>query len=173
MNSTPEPSAVRWKVVAAALGIAGLAASWVSHSSPETIELVDPDRDRGRADSRSLPGTAGTEIRLADLRSARGGKVNADAFAARSWHVAAPAEVVEFTPAPQPELPSQPFSYIGKMVYDGRTSVFIESEGQSYIVREGDIVGGTYRIDSIRGPLMEWTFLPQDRKQTMHIGDEN
>ena len=148
--------------------VAGLAATWVAQSGHASVELVEAAPARPASAVRT-----DEAIRLEDLVRRQGDTRIRDAFAARSWQARVAPPSFEPAPAPAPVAPDQPFAYIGKMVYEGRMAVFIASGDRNYIVREGDVVQNTYRIDAIRAPLLDWTYLPLDTRHTMHIGDEN
>lgn len=168
----------RWKVLGGALALTLMATGWLAageSAGSDVAEAVAAPRRPETAQAGPVPPAPG-DIRLDQLRRQRGGDGVRDVFAARSWQpAAAPAAVYEPAPAPAaaPEVPAQPFVYTGKMLYEGTTKVFVANQGRVFVVQEGDVVDGMYRIDSIKGPLMEWTYLPLDMKQTMHIGEQN
>lgn len=76
------------------------------------------------------------------------------------------------SPAPAPVAPPLPFVYMGKILDHGQLSVFLSREEKPYIAKTGDVLDGTYRVDSIRPPLMELTYLPLSQKQSLNIGEE-
>jgi hypothetical protein len=92
-------------------------------------------------------------------------------FAVKSWYVAPPPP--QPAPPPPPSAPPLPFVYLGKMVNEGKTTVFLTKQDRNYAIKEGDVVDGTYRIDSIKGSTIDLVYIPLDTKQTMAIGEQN
>ena len=75
--------------------------------------------------------------------------------------------VVAAAPPPRPEAPPLPFTYLGKLVEDGRTTLFLAREDRNYVVRTGDTIDGTYRIEEIRDAAAVLVYLPLKSKQTL------
>ena len=75
-------------------------------------------------------------------------------------------------PAAKPVAPPLPFVYMGKMQEDGKTVVFLTQNDLPIIAKVGDVLGSNYRVDAIRPPLMEFTYIPLAQKQTLNIGVE-
>jgi hypothetical protein len=90
-----------------------------------------------------------------------------DPFQSRSWEP--PAPVVAPAPArpPRPETPPLPFTYLGKLVEDASTILFLAREDRNYVVRTGDTIEGTYRIEEIRDEAAVFIYLPLKSKQTL------
>jgi hypothetical protein len=70
-------------------------------------------------------------------------------------------------PPPPPPLP---FTYMGKMLEDGKTVVFLTRGDRNYVVRQGATIDGQYRVDQIGARTMVLTYLPAKAKQTLAIG---
>jgi hypothetical protein len=97
----------------------------------------------------------------------------ADPFAMRDW---APAvrPVATAGPAPAPVAPPVPLVYLGKQRIDGRWQVFLSQGEQTVIVQEGQSIdNGTYRVESIKPPLLVLQFLPMAQEQMIGIGGED
>jgi hypothetical protein len=88
-----------------------------------------------------------------------------DAFAPRSWYVPPPQEKPLPPPAPTP--PPLPFAYLGKMVEEGQTILFLIHGDRTLAARVGDIIDDLYRIDAIEEGGIRFTYLPLDRRQTL------
>ena len=88
-----------------------------------------------------------------------------DLFQSRSWEP--PAPVIAPAPPPRPEAPPLPFTYLGKLVEDARTTLFLAREDRNYVVRTGDTIEGTYRIEEIRDEAAVLVYLPLKSKQTL------
>ena len=87
----------------------------------------------------------------------------------------------DFTPPPAPAAaakpaaavaPPLPFSYLGKMLGQGRWEVYLARAGQSYVVREGAAIDNTYRVDKIAPPVLTLTYLPLNQVQQLNIGSD-
>ena len=87
----------------------------------------------------------------------------------------------DFTPPPAPPpaakpaapvAPPVPFSYLGKMLGEGRWEVYLARAGQSYVVREGAAIDNTYRVERIAPPVLTLTYLPLNQVQQLNIGSD-
>ncbi len=70
----------------------------------------------------------------------------------------------------KPVAPPLPYVYMGKMIDNKNQTVFLTRNEKPYVVHSGDLLDGTYRIDSIEPPSMEITYLPLNEKQYLNIG---
>lgn len=93
----------------------------------------------------------------------------ADAFATRNWAPPPPPAPPE-PPPPAPVAPPLPFTFIGKSLEEGAWEVYLAKGERTYVVRAADVVDGSYRVDSIRPPLMTLTYLPLGQAQQLNIG---
>lgn len=93
-----------------------------------------------------------------------------DVFAPHSWYVPpAPIAVAESVPT----APPLPFIYLGKLLENGQVTIFLARQDKNYSVREGDLIDDVYRVDAIKGPIVEMTYVPLKMKQTLFIGEKN
>lgn len=99
-----------------------------------------------------------------------------DLFAARSWK-AAPSlasvteQPVNVAPVVQaPTAPPMPFQFIGRM--DDRTDlqVFLQSGEKIYVVRKGDVIDETWKIEGISDMELSLVYLPLHLSQTLSVG---
>lgn len=83
-----------------------------------------------------------------------------------------PPVVLATVPSPPPvaTAPPVPFNYIGKYMEDGELVVFLGYKGKNLIVKSGDIIQQTYKIEDIKPPLLTITYLPMGIKQSIQIG---
>ncbi|HEX7888785.1 MAG TPA: hypothetical protein VF522_05430 [Ramlibacter sp.] len=170
---------MRGRSLVLALGLAcSLAATgWLAaqeNTVPETAEAV-PSRPPLRQAADDLvpeprPQSA-AEIRIEALDRHAGDRGVKELFAARSWQPAAPV-IANNAPPPPPTAPGLPFVYLGKMLVGEQLTVFLAHQDRNLVVKEGETIDGTWRIDSIRGPVLTLTYLPLDTQQTMHIGEQ-
>lgn len=166
-------TARRWLLLAGALGLSLAATGWLGADENGVAETAATTKDVAHAADRVDDGGPGpaTEIQVAALTRRAAVPPVKELFDARTWQ--SPPAPSARQDAPPPSAPTLPFVYLGKMIYDGATTVFLASQDRNFTVKEGDVIDGSYRVDSIKGPLLTLTYLPLDTQQTMHIGDQN
>lgn len=131
---------------------------------------------------RAAPPAAVGSIDLTLLTRRKPSPANRDLFAKRSFYVPPPApppppEPVAAAPPPPPPVPPPtapplPFTYMGKMTDDPtRPLYFLVKNGTLYHVKVGDVIEGTYRIDSVAGVSLRIIYLPLDMPQLLRMGD--
>lgn len=126
---------------------------------------VPHPKNRGEAETE-MPGDAP----LAKLNRQPLPENVQEMFGGKTWHVAPPTAKATATTAPS--APPLPFVYTGKLAEEGeRIVVFLNKQGRSYIVRDGDVLDKIYRVDEVRPPVMALTYLPLNVKQTIQIGE--
>lgn len=81
------------------------------------------------------------------------------------------APQVSIEPPPPPTAPALPFRYLGKLFGDDEYIVFLSLHGKSLSVKMGDVLQQTYRVDEIKPPIMQVTYLPLNIKQSFMIGE--
>ncbi|WP_431100480.1 hypothetical protein [Roseateles noduli] len=86
-------------------------------------------------------------------------------FRARGW--GAPAAPVAASSAV--ELPSLPFTYVGKQQVGGEWRVFLQDADDIHIVQARDTVAGAYRVLSVKPPTMTLEHLATHTVQTLEI----
>lgn len=172
----------RWIILAAALALTLAAARWAGSedrdppSAPPTRNAAEP---APRAD-RQPTGTGGAErlpaIELEKLGSRKPAAPSADPFPPRSWQALDQEEARKNAPPPPPPPPPQapplPFAYMGKLVEDDRTTVFLTRADEHFIVRAGDTIQGAYRVDAIGERSMSMTYLPLGQRQELAFPSE-
>jgi hypothetical protein len=89
-------------------------------------------------------------------------------FAVQSWQPPPPKAVAP-PPPPPPTAPPMPFRFAGKLVQDGRVSVFLAKGDTLLTVRQGDTVEGVYRVDSVGDTEIALTYVPLGQKQTIAV----
>lgn len=99
-----------------------------------------------------------------------------DAFGARSWNPPpkkltpkelAAQRAVEELPPPPPQAPPLPFTYVGMLGDEDETTVFLSLQENSYAVKKGDVINGTYRVEEAEAGRVVLTYLPLDQRQTL------
>jgi hypothetical protein len=100
---------------------------------------------------------------------------DADLFAATRW---TPAEATPAASAPVAEAAQQapvappplPFRVLGSYVQGGQVVVFLQQNDTNLVVRVGDTIGETYKVDSLDGSTLKLRYLPLDQVQTLELG---
>jgi hypothetical protein len=70
-----------------------------------------------------------------------------------------------------PVAPPLPFKYIGKIYGDDEYQVFVTVQGKSYVVKVGDVIQTSYKIEQIAPPVMVVKYIPLDELQNINIGE--
>lgn len=168
------PVKQRWILYCVALVLTVVAVQWAGgqdRAQDETIVSAAVERpQREPARNNAAPQQA-PAIDLDKLAARTQSATPAsDPFAARSWEAMAREEARKNTPPPpppKPQAPPLPFHYLGKLVEDGHTTVFLADRERNYVVRKGDTVNGTWRIEEIAQDHLTVSFLPLRSKQTL------
>jgi hypothetical protein len=98
-------------------------------------------------------------------RAAPGAAPGADPFAPKSF---APAPAQPQAARARPEAPALPFRYLGKLIEDGKLSVFLANGAESLSVAAGDRIGD-YRVDKVSESEVQFTYLPLKTKQSLPL----
>jgi hypothetical protein len=136
----PAPSATR----VAAIAVARPQAMTAAHRAPPSIRVADA----------SLAG---------------------ELFATHSWFVPRrrppPAPPPKVEPPPPPMAPPLPFAFLGSYTPAGDQTVFFLTRGDRvYDVKVGDVLDGTYSVESAVGGLLTFNYKPLDQRQTLATG---
>jgi hypothetical protein len=106
-------------------------------------------------------------------REANAGETG-NAFESKSWYVPPPPPPppppAKPLPPPPPTAPPLPFTYLGRYE-DSATPVFFLVRGDRVLlVRAGDVIEGTYRVEGIVGTALGLTYLPLKIRQSLDTG---
>jgi hypothetical protein len=173
--------AVRRTLLGAALG----AATWLVFFAPRPntdVGVVEPATSRGNGERRGdsavdnasnrTTSAANDPIEILELRPRAASSARTDAlFGSTAW-VAPPKPAAPPAPPPPaaPRAPQLPFVFIGKRFDGVRWEVYVSRGADTLILRESDLIDGTYRVDSVRPPDLSVTYLPLNEKQLLVIG---
>jgi hypothetical protein len=83
-----------------------------------------------------------------------------------------PQEETELEPV-KPTTPALPFTYAGKLIDNDQTVVFMQHEGRALALKAGDIVGNDWRIESVSGSTLLFSYLPLGTVVPLTIGVSN
>ncbi len=72
--------------------------------------------------------------------------------------------------APAPTAPELPFQFIGRMGERDDLQVFLQSGEKLYVVRQGDVIEDTYRLDRVSASELNLVYLPLHQSQTLTVG---
>jgi hypothetical protein len=122
------------------------------------------------------PTAAGQSVEIATRqRNDLGGT---DLFASHSWILKppppppTPALPVIAEPSPKPEPPSAPplpFRYLGQLDARAGAVVFLLKGEDILMVRTGDSIENTYKVEAIAESAVEFIYLPLGTKQSLVI----
>ena len=99
------------------------------------------------------------------------GDENDRLFASKSWESPQLAKLAP--PPPPPTAPPLPFSYVGKQTVDGRMEVFLARGDEIFVVGDQTVIQNTYRVVSIKPPMLSLLYLPLTQIQQLAIGVPN
>ena len=128
-------------------------------SGAARAESAEPARvavaDTGAAGRAAVP--AGVASARAPIEVNR----TADAFPSMVWTP---------PPPPPPTAPSLPFKFVGMIEQKSdRPAAFLAKGDALHIVRVGDVVDSTYRVDSLSPTQIVVTYLPLNQRQSLSV----
>jgi len=136
-----------WLVIA---GAAAVAASFAPAPTPPAREVATTTTKP----SPAVEGAAPAGLAALPERESIG-RPRGDAFAARSWAPPAPPPAAPRAPArvaaPRPVVPPMPYRVAGQVVHGEGAQVVLAKGDTILTVREGEMLEGGYRVESI-GP---------------------
>ncbi|VVO38356.1 hypothetical protein [Pseudomonas fluorescens] len=141
--------------------------------------FFDEGQDPGEASATAAsPANAGKVRSAAVARQAVVKPLNMsrDLFAAKSWKPAPTLATVTEQAAPvlpeavAPSAPPLPFQFIGRMDDQRDLQVFLQNGEKLYVVRIGDVIDDTYRIEHISATELSLVYLPLHLSQTLSVG---
>jgi hypothetical protein len=62
---------------------------------------------------------------------------------------------------------------MGKLLDDGKLTVFLTKQDRNYAIKAGDTIDGAYRVESVEAQRVLFTYLPLNMQQTLVIGGVN
>ncbi|WP_110971051.1 hypothetical protein [Pseudomonas huaxiensis] len=99
-----------------------------------------------------------------------------DLFASKQWKSATVLATVTEQPlavAPLevlPVAPALPFQFVGRLDDRDDQRVFLQAGEKLYVVRRGDVIDDTYRIEQISATELSLVYLPMHLSQTLSVG---
>ena len=172
------PAKQRWIIYALALALTLVAVKWAGgQDRAENGAAAARQADEAAKPARGAPAVGAAAERIPELRlDLLGSRTSpapaGDPFQARSWAPPPDAEAPRRRlPPPPPQAPPLPFAYMGKLVEDATTTVFLSRQDRNYVVRAGDTIDGTYRVERVGDDGLVVTYLPLKIQQTLPFGE--
>jgi hypothetical protein len=115
-------------------------------------------------------GEPGTQARSFTVPSREGlSRPRGDLFASNAppVRVAPPKKqsVQEAAPPPPPAPPAMPYRVAGQVVHEGPPRIVLARDNRVYLVAEGDLLDGGYRVESIGADGVTLVYTPLDARQ--------
>lgn len=157
---------------AVALAATLLAVRWAG-GQDETLARPAREMSEERAAPRAAPREALPPLDIALLGARASGASVRDLFPAVNWERKAREEEARRNPPSKPapprppQAPPVPFTYLGKLVEDGKATVFLVQGERNLIVREGETLAGGWRVDAIGEQSMTLTYVSLDQQRTL------
>lgn len=121
--------------------------------------------DRMQADPSGRGAAKGPERVSTDLfPSQRWSKPQTLATVTEQPVIAAPVVVAA------PTAPALPFQFVGRLGDRDDLQVFLQSGEKLYVVRQGDVIEDTYRLDRVSANELDLVYLPLHQSQTLSVG---
>lgn len=157
----------RWLILGSLLTATLVAMVWVDEQAgDDTIAVAEPKKTRAGGKAQEAKSS---RLDLDKLQRSRDEDEQIqDVFKAKSWYVPPPPP--KPVPPPPPAPPPLPFKYMGKLLDEGKLTVFITKQDRNYAVKAGDTIEGAYRVESVEAQRVLFTYLPLNMQQTLVIG---
>jgi hypothetical protein len=72
-------------------------------------------------------------------------------------------------PPPPPSAPQLPFSFLGQYHEDDRQVILLMKGERMLLVKAGEVIDGTYRVEGIQGRTLTLLYLPLGVRQTLDV----
>ena len=69
-----------------------------------------------------------------------------------------------------PTAPALPFQFVGRLGDRDDLQVFLQSGEKLYVVRQGDVIEDTYRLERVSASELHLVYLPLHQSQTLSVG---
>jgi hypothetical protein len=79
--------------------------------------------------------------------------------------------VVVVAPPPKPVAPQPGFNYLGRMLREGKTYLFLGYDDEVEVVAVGDTIGGSWRIESVNDTGVELNYLPLNETRRLAMSE--
>jgi hypothetical protein len=131
-----------------------------------------PSEPAARIDTRIAPREPSTDdIDIARIQRSHEPVEASKVDPFRQHSFAAPAQGAGGAPAPR-SAPPLPFRYVGKMIEDGKLSVFVMRGDDSFSLHKGQRIDD-YRVDKVSESEVVFTYLPLKTRQELNLSAVN
>lgn len=99
------------------------------------------------------------------------GKAKQDIFGFQTWQPPPPKPVPPPPPPPPPPPvpPPNPYRFAGRLMQDGQAQVFLTKGDLPVAIKVGDMLDGSYRIETITTTSISMTYVPLGYRETIPI----
>jgi hypothetical protein len=170
----------RWIVLGGLLTATLAAAGWLSEDK-DAPEVVAPAAKAPQADSRRVAAQQqSVQVNLDKLKSRSVGEAQRDPFSTpapkpKKQPAKAPSPppvvVAAPPPPPAPTAPPLPFVYMGKLQNGADTMVFLIQGERNLVVKEGEVIDSTYRVERVTSTEITLVYLPLEQRQVLALGE--
>jgi hypothetical protein len=129
-------------------------------SDPQPVAAASKNEPRSSEGTLTLPSRDG-------LSGPRGELFGSNAPPVRA--APKPTAPVEAAAPPPPVAPPMPYRVAGQVVHDGPPRVVLARDDRVFFVREGDMLEGGYRVESIKSDAVTLVYTPLDERQTLAV----
>lgn len=168
MTLTPK---VRGVMLAGALALT-LAAVFMGPPAEVGAVVGPPERTHPKVPESPSAERASDNIPRIIVTRIKDGTPMDDPFASKPINVEPPPSQPTLLPPSAPKAPPLPYAYLGKMIEDGKTVIFLGKQDNNYSVRVGETLEGQYRLDEVNDQTITLVYLPLNEKQVLSIGRE-
>lgn len=165
-----------WIALAATLG----ATAWISmNEEPEPELLVSKTRHAAVTTARSAPPGSANALATShavtkdgvDLSARQRPRITREPQPLFEVSTKTAADTQAKQSAAAAEMPALPFTYAGKLLDDGKYTIFLLFGERSLAVRRGDLLEGVWRVKEIHPPKITFKYLPLKLEVVMDIGE--
>jgi len=152
---------------------------WLSWHAPEQESIIQAKRQSGKTIMPSQQNATGKHVGEFALVP----RVDVVDVESNLFAVPVKKVVQQFKPTlPQPKkikptAPPFPFKYLGSVVEEGQTKIFMKQDEQLLAVKVGDEVDGRYKLIAIEKmgnrSTLKFLYLPMKLTQTMVVNNAN
>ena len=164
-------TALKFSLLAAALAAAG-ALAYSYSGTKKTAPREAPARHAAATATTAAANPAAPEGPAGPTLPSRGGlaETGTPLFSSQSWEPPPPkVKAGPPPPPPKPVAPPLPYTFAGRMLQDGTVYVFLARGDRVITAKQGDLVEGAYRVDSITETQVGLTYVPLNEKQTLAV----
>jgi hypothetical protein len=162
----------RWLILGTALLATVVASVWPRGEEKTAAEVVAPITRRDEAPAKTQQPSGPSELpALGEKLERPGAAVEIqDLFGKKDWNPPPPPVRRKPLPPPAPTAPPFPYTVAGSVSdANGLMIVFANRQKQDFVLRIGDVLEQTYRVDAIEPQSVTLTYLPLGLTQVVPI----